>query len=45
MIDKVIMLASTIQNKGNITTADSECILNYIGGYIDLSKYFLATTT
>ena len=45
MIDKVIMLASTIQNKGNITTADSECILNYIGGYINLSKYFLATTT
>ncbi len=45
MIDKVVMLASTIQNKGNITTADSECILNYIGGYINLSKYFLATTT
>ena len=31
---------ASIQNKGNITTADSETLLNYIGGIADLTKYF-----
>ena len=38
--DKVIMLSAIIQNKGNLTTADSETLLNYIGGIADLTKYF-----
>ncbi len=38
--DKLIMLSAIIQNKGNITTADSETLLNYIGGNADLTKYF-----
>ncbi len=38
--DKLIMLSALIQNKGNLTTADSETLLNYIGGNVDLTKYF-----
>ncbi len=38
--DKLIMLSAIIQNKGNLTTADSETLLNYIGGNADLTKYF-----
>ena len=38
--DKLIMLSALIQNKGNLTTADSETLLNYIGGNADLTKYF-----
>ena len=38
--DKLTMLSAIIQNKGNITTADSETLLNYIGGNADMEKYF-----
>ncbi len=38
--DKLIMLSAIIQNKGNLTTADSETLLNYIGGNADMTKYF-----
>jgi len=38
--DKLTILSASIQNKGNITTADSETLLNYIGGIADLTKYF-----
>ena len=38
--DKLTMLSASIQNKGNLTTADSETLLNYIGGNADLTKYF-----
>ena len=38
--DKLIMLSAIIQNKGNLTTADSETLLNYIGGSADMTKYF-----
>ncbi len=38
--DKLIMLSAIIQNKGNITTADSETLLNYIGGNAEMTKYF-----
>ncbi len=38
--DKLIMLSAIIQNKGNLTTADSETLLNYIGGNTDMTKYF-----
>ncbi len=38
--DKVILLSAIIQNKGNLTTADSETLLNYIGGNADMTKYF-----
>ncbi len=38
--EKLIMLSAIIQNKGNLTTADSETLLNYIGGIADLTKYF-----
>ena len=38
--DKLIMLSAIIQNKGNLTTADSETLLNYIGGNADITKYF-----
>ena len=38
--DKLTMLSASIQNKGNLTTADSETLLNYIGGITDLKKYF-----
>ena len=38
--EAVIMLAAIIQNKGNLTTADSETLLNYIGGIADMTKYF-----
>ena len=37
--DKLIMLSAIIQNKGNLTTADSETLLNYIGGNADMTKY------
>ncbi len=37
--DKLTMLSSMIQNKGNITTADSETLWNYIGGNADMTKY------
>jgi len=33
-------LSAIIQNKGNLTTADSETLLNYIGGSADMTKYF-----
>ena len=38
--EAVIMLAAIIQNKGNLTTADSETLLNYIGGIADMTKYY-----
>ncbi len=38
--DKLTILSASIQNKGNITTADSETLWNYIGGIADLTKYF-----
>ena len=38
--DKLTMLSALIQNKGNLTTADSETLLNYIGGNADMTKYF-----
>ncbi len=38
--DKLTMLSAIIQNKGNLTTADSETLLNYIGGNADMTKYF-----
>ncbi len=38
--DKLIMLSAIIQNKGNLTTADSETLWNYIGGNADMTKYF-----
>ena len=38
--DKLIMLSALIQNKGNLTTADSETLLNYIGGNADMNKYY-----
>ncbi len=38
--DKLTMLSAIIQNKGNITTADSETLLNYIGGNADMTKYY-----
>ncbi len=38
--DKLIMLSAIIQNKGNLTTADSETLLNYIGGNADMTKYY-----
>ena len=38
--DKLTILSASIQNKGNITTADSETLLNYIGGNADMTKYF-----
>ena len=38
--DKLIMLSALIQNKGNLTTADSETLLNYIGGNAEMTKYF-----
>ncbi len=37
--DKLTMLSAIIQNKGNLTTADSETLLNYIGGNADMTKY------
>ncbi len=38
--DKLTMLSAIIQNKGNLTTADSETLWNYIGGNADMTKYF-----
>ena len=38
--DKLTMLSAIIQNKGNLTTADSETLLNHIGGNADMTKYF-----
>ena len=38
--DKLTILSAIIQNKGNLTTADSETLLNYIGGNADMTKYF-----
>ncbi len=38
--DKLTILSASIQNKGNITTADSETLWNYIGGNADMTKYF-----
>ncbi len=38
--DKLTMLSAIIQNKGNLTTADSETLLNYISGIADMEKYF-----
>ncbi len=37
--DKLTILSASIQNKGNLTTADSETLWNYIGGIADLTKY------
>ncbi len=38
--DELLLLTAIIQNKGNLDTADSETLLNYIGGNVDLTKYF-----
>ncbi len=38
--DELTILSASIQNKGNLTTADSETLLNYIGGNADMTKYF-----
>ena len=38
--DKLTILTASIQNKGNLTTADSETLLNYIGGNADMTKYY-----
>ncbi len=38
--DKLTILSASIQNKGNLTTADSETLMNYIGGNADMTKYY-----